>query len=70
MTLFPKEDVPPFLPVSLAARWCCLLLRILRTLVARADNNNWLVTGTDIAELLTGFALNHRRIFIVPSLLI
>ena len=61
--------MPPFLPVSLIACWCCLLLRILRTLVARAYNNHRLVSRTDIAELLPGFALNHCRVFVVSSLL-
>jgi hypothetical protein len=69
LSLTPKEGRPPFLP---EAGWRCAIRMAryaLLLLVICPDDDDWLLSGANIAELLACLALDDGRILIVITCL-
>ena len=62
LCLLPKKDVPPLLPKALLLWSITMLCDCLLLLTGRTNDYDRMLTGANVAKLLTGLTLDDRGI--------
>src|SRR5579864_6342275 len=65
-----KENIPPLLPEALGSRLTGRMRGALLSLFIGADDDQRMLSRTDVAQFLTGFTFNHKWILVVIHLLL
>src|ERR1700726_2971753 len=69
LTSVSKEDVPPRLPETLRRRWFRGRRPRLRLRFPCAHDDDGMLAGADVSQLLARFFLDHRGVLVVFGLL-